>query len=260
MLGDLYCSQPLRLLFPLPVEGEIFQAVLACVSGGILGGDHFKVGVRAGDLTEVLVVGQAAEKVYRTPGPDSAIDNNLEIGVDAWLEWLPQETIMFDRARLRRRTTVCMHHNARFLGGEILVFGRAARGEHITDGLIHDGWEIRGADGTLVWKDAFHMEGDLSAQLAETVSFDQARAYGTIVFAHAAAEKLLPALREIAGAHISTSLKIGASLVRNILLVRFLGRDTLGLRTAYADVWRHLVCAKSGCGHAREKMPRLWNV
>jgi urease accessory protein len=256
VLRDLFHSQPLRLLFPLESGRDVFQAVIACVSGGLVGGDRLDVTVKLGQNAQAMVIGQAAEKVYRSLGADCQIENSLEVGAGAWLEWLPQETIIFDGARLRRRTIARIQDGGALLAGEILAFGRGASGESLTHGLIQDGWEIRGSDGALIWKDVLRMDGDLAALLAHPASFDGARAYGTIIFAGAAARALLDVVRaeleKFAGL-----LRIGVTLVRGILLVRILGRSVIELRQAYAALWSLL---RHRAADLPQLLPRLWAV
>jgi urease accessory protein len=258
VLADVFHSQPLRLLFPQPPDGDILQAVLACVSGGILGGDRLRVRIRLGAGARAMVVGQAAEKIYRSLGEDSIIENMLEVGEGAWLEWLPQETILFDRSRLRRTTAVKLHAGGHLLGGDILVFGRAARGESLTQGLVHDGWEISATDDTLIWKDVMHLEGvRLMPQLQAPAGFGGARAWGTMIYAHTAARALLNGLRDFLRAYVSPGLRLGATMVRGLLLVRFLGQSAIELRAAYAAVWQFLRHQGQGLP---AQMPSLWRV
>jgi urease accessory protein len=257
VLRDLFHSQPLRLLFPRPEEDDVFHAVLACVSGGILGGDRLRAEIHAGADAKAMVIGQAAEKIYRSLGPDSEIQNSLNVENGAWLEWLPQETILFDQARLRRRTIAKIHRGGRLLAGEILVFGRTARGESLRRGLVHDGWELRNGDGTLVWKDALHMDGDLGALLADPACFGGARAYGTIICANGGARALLGPVRDLLAGCAGAALRAGATLVRETMLIRFLGRNTLELRSAYAAAWAFLRHEIMGLPR---RMPALWKV
>ena len=257
IVRDLFHSAPMRVLFPLDSRDDVFQAALAYVSGGLVGGDQVNVSVRLAKGAKAMVIGQAAEKVYRSLGPDCVINNHLEVGPDAWLEWLPQETIIFDSARLRRRTQARIHPQGRLLAGEILVFGRAARGEGLRNGLVHDGWDIGEADGQLNWRDVLHMDGDLAALLADPHTFDGAAAYGTMIYVDASAKRLLSFMREVASQSTSDTLRIGVTALRNILLVRFLGKNTLELRNAFARSWAMLRGEAAGLPCA---MPRLWAI
>ncbi|HEY4940343.1 MAG TPA: urease accessory protein UreD [Rhizomicrobium sp.] len=256
-LADLYQAQPLRVLFPYQTRGDIFQAAIACVSGGLVGGDRLDIGVALGDGAQATVIGQAAEKVYRSLGPDCLVETALRAGRDAWLEYLPQETILFDAARLRRRTQVRLDDGARFLGGGIVVFGRTARCEKMSAGLVHDAWEFRGPSGELVWKDALHMEGDIDRLLTQKATFDGAAAYGSLIYAGATAAQFLRLARAIAADVAGAGLRIGATSFRDLLIVRFIGGNTLELRDAFAKIWCGLRAAAAGLPPV---MPRLWSI
>ncbi len=256
-LADLYHAQPLRVLFPYAVRGDIFQAAIACVSGGLVGGDRLAIAATLDAGARAMLIGQAAEKVYRSRGEDCTVETELRAGDGAWLEYLPQETILFDAARLRRRTQVFLSPQAQFVGGGILVFGRTARGETLQSGLVHDAWEFRGEDGALLWKDALHMDGDLEKLLANPATFGGARAYGTLIFAGAAAAQHRDAVRALAEQTSTPALRIGAAAFRGLLIVRFLGGNALELRDAYAAVWTYLRAAAGGLPAA---MPRLWSI
>ena len=100
----------------------------------------------------------------------------------ARLEFLPQETILFDAARLRRTTTVELGDAAQFLGGGIVVFGRRARGEAFTTGLLREVWEVH-RNGRLIWGDALHIDGDVRGIMADPACFGGAAACATLILA-----------------------------------------------------------------------------
>ncbi len=254
VLGDLYQAQPLRVLFPLAERGDIFQAAIACVSGGLVGGDRLDIDVRLGDGTRACMIGQAAEKIYRSLGADCVVETGMHAGRKSWLEYLPQETILFDGARLRRRTQIRLEDGARCLTGGILVFGRAARGERLTRGLVHDVWEFRDSAGRLVWKDALHLDGDIETLLRRPATFGGAAAYGSLIYAGDDAAKHLQAVREIAA---GDGLRLGATAFRGLLIVRLLGANALALRDAFAKIWTTLRAEAGGLPPA---LPRLWSI
>ena len=165
-LKHLYQHDPLRVLFPAPPRGEVPTAVVVTTSGGLVGGDRLDVTATTGPGASALITAQAAEKVYRSTGADCRIDVRLGAAENSWLEWLPQETILFEGSRMRRLTRVDVKGGGRLLAGEMLVFGRHASGERLTSGLIRDAWEVR-RDGRLSWADALHMDGDLQAVLSD---------------------------------------------------------------------------------------------
>jgi urease accessory protein len=254
-LKDLYQSSPLRALFPGKATGDVLSVALVTTSGGLLGGDclEVEVGVERGGA--VQVIGQAAEKVYRSKGPDTIVEVGLNIAEDAWLEWLPQETIIFDQARLRRRTQVDVAPGAQFLGAEMLVFGRTAMGETLHTGLIRDVWEVR-RRGRLMWADALHLENDLKARLDHPAGFGGARAAATSIFVADDAGRYLPFVRELLDI-VPEGIKCAATVVNGVLVVRWLAFDAQALRIAFGVYWaamRHEVKGLPG------RMPRLWQV
>ena len=180
----------------------------------------------------------------------------LEAAPGSWLEWLPNETIVFDEARLRRRTTVSLEADARLLAGEIVVLGRLARGERFTSGTIHDGWEIR-RDGRLVWMDAFRLAEDLAAAQASPAGLDDAGALATIVFAGEAAKRLAEPLAALAERLSNEDLRIGTTRIGDILLARLLAKDPRALRGAFAELWAYLRCE---AGSLSPRLPRLWSI
>ncbi|HVI90036.1 MAG TPA: urease accessory protein UreD [Dongiaceae bacterium] len=251
-LADLHQATPLRILFPYPLAGDPITAALVNTSGGLVGGDQLKVEIAIGQGAAALVCAQAAEKVYRSLGPDSCIDIDLDVGAGGWLEMLPQETILFDGARLRRRSRVDLAGDAQFLGGEILVFGRQARGERLRRGLVQDGWEIR-RNGDLAWIDRLRLEGDLEALVAQKAALDGAIAVASLIFAAPDAGNYLDALRaQVTG----FPGRVSATCVNGILIARWLSTDPLILRQAFAKAWISLRVAKK----MPASLPRLWHI
>ena len=105
-LKNLYQSDPQRVLFPNSPDKDIIQAAVVNISGGLVGGDKLLTQVKVNKNASVFVVGQSAEKVYRSKGADSEIEIKLTVEDGSWLEFLPQETILFNGSRLRRRTHI----------------------------------------------------------------------------------------------------------------------------------------------------------
>ncbi|HEX2116493.1 MAG TPA: urease accessory protein UreD [Alphaproteobacteria bacterium] len=250
VLADLHQKPPLRMLFPR-VDDPIPLAVCVNTSGGLVGGDRASVEVTAASGTAVTVTAQAAEKVYRSKALDTVIANRLAAQDGAWLEWLPQETIVFDRARLRRAMHIDVEGNARVLAGEILVFGRIARGERVTTGLVRDAWEVR-RDGRLIWADALHLDNDIAAVLANAACFGDARAYATMLYAGPDSATLLEALRE-------HGLESGgaATCIGGMLIARWLSPDPAAVRRGFGKAWCYLRQQARGLPAS---LPRIWHI
>jgi urease accessory protein len=257
-LAHLFQHDPLRVLFPLPEPGDAALAVLVTTSGGLVAGDRIALNVRAEPGSVAHVTASAAEKVYRSTGATTEISQAFSVGGGAWLEYLPPETILFDGARLRRHTVVATSSRAGFLGGGILVFGRRARGERLTHGLLHDRLEFR-REGRLVWGDALHLDADLAAIIADPACFDGAAACATLVMAPPEGDpgKFIDGARAAQRHSASVGLRAGVTPVGGLLVARWLAAEPRLLRRAFADLACHLRGAAFGLP---ARLPRLWHV
>ncbi len=249
VLVGLHQKPPLRVLFPR-TDDPLPLAVLANTAGGLVGGDRMATEVKVGAGAAVRVTAQAAEKVYRSLGAETIVDNRLCVQEGAWLEWLPQETIVFDRARLRRRMRIELSADARVIAGEILVFGRVARGERVTTGLLHDAWEVR-RDGRIAWADALHLDGDIQATLATPATFGGGLAYATMIYAAPDGASHLDVLREMVGEDGA------ATCIGSMLIARWLSPDPYRVRRSFGRAWRSLRQRLQGLP---AQLPPIWYV
>ena len=156
MLADLHQSAPCRAL--LPQSEDLPTAVYATTCGGLTGGDHVRFDLTVEAEAAARATTQAAERVYRARAEDgpARVENLVSVGEGAYAEWLPQETILFDGARLSRRTVFDLAADASVLACELRVLGRAAHGETFQDGFLADRIEVRRA-GKLEWVDAVRL-------------------------------------------------------------------------------------------------------
>lgn len=252
-LARLYQRAPMRALLPTPPEGELPLLALVNVGGGLVAGDRAEVEVELGSGAAVMVTSQAAEKVYRSTGADTAVANRLAVAPGGWLEWCPQETILFDRARLRRTLRLDLAGDARAMLGEMLVLGRRASGERAGQGLVQDRIEVR-HDGIPVWQDRLRLEGDYAALREAPAGLAGAAALATFVYAGPDADRYLEPARELLDL---ADVPAGASLVDGLLVARWLGADPLALRSAFALFWARFRAAAAGLPPV---LPRLWQV
>jgi urease accessory protein len=255
-LRHLYQCDPLRVLFPAPEDPAVPVAVLVTTSGGLVGGDRLAIAATVGDGAAALMTSQAAEKVYRSTGLDCRVDVELTVGANARLEWLPHESILFEGARLRRRVAADVAEGGRLLAGEILVLGRAARGERLTHGLARDAWEVR-RDGRRVWADALHLEGDLARAIADPAGLDGAGSCATVVYVADDAAERIELARGLLPANDDGGLRSGATIVNGVLVVRWLARDAFALRAAFAAFW---IAFRRRAGVGAGGLPRLWSM
>lgn len=258
-LADLYQRDPCRTLMPDPDPGEPRTAVLITTAGGLTGGDRLDVKVAVDAGAVALCTPQAAEKIYRSPGDAAVITIGLTVAANAVLEWLPQEMILFDGARLKRSVSIDLAGDARLLAGDITVFGRTARGERFTAGELSDRWRLH-RDGRLHWTDATRLTDDIAARLDHPAGFDGAVAQALILYRGpdpaAARDRLRALLESEGGETVPKETVVGATLLDDLLLVRLLDRDAARLRRCFALLWAAL---RPGLG-LPERMPRLWRL
>ena len=257
-LAHLYQADPLRVLFPTPEAGDPVQAVIVTTSGGLVAGDQIDIGVRVDHKASAHVTASAAEKIYRSTAATTVIRQSLTIGDDATLEFLPPETILFDGARLRRESVIELRPKAAFLGGDIVVFGRRARGERFTRGFLREVWEVR-REGRLVWGDAMHLDGDVAAIVDDPACFDGAAAFATMILATPAQDPrgFLDGARAIQSSDAARTLKAGVTTVAGLVIARWLAADAALLRRAYAELASYFRVEALGLP---TRLPRLWHV
>src|SRR5260370_7131965 len=95
------------------------------------------------DGASIIVTTQAAEKVYRAIHESAHMTTTLKVRDAAKLAWLPQETIVFNRARVCRRTQIEVSSGSEPLALGWLGLGRAAHGEKTSAGDIMNSWPSR---------------------------------------------------------------------------------------------------------------------
>ena len=241
--GKLHESGSLRVRFPSP-EGAGLSGVFVNTAGGIAGGDRFDIDIAVGEGARLAVTTAAAEKVYRAAGRPSELNIALKVAVGAHLSWLPQETILFDRARIARRIDIDLDDGASLLLCEIVVFGRAAMGERMREGELVDRWRVR-RGGRLILAETVRLDGDIGAKLARPAIAKGAVAVATALIVPGD-EALVEKIREISA---SFGTEVGISAWNGFAMVRFCAQDAARLRT---DVMAVLSRASG------EGLPRLW--
>ena len=233
-------SGSLRVRFPNTHDG--LEAVIVNTGGGMTGGDEFSVGIDVAEGAHLVAGTAAAEKIYRSTGPDTAMNVRLSVGEGGRLAWLPQETILFDRARLKRRIGVDLAEDASLVMAEAIVFGRAAMGEQMTQGFWADTWRVR-RGGRLAFAENVRLDGDITAKLARRACANGAIALATVLIAPAD-DRMLEAVRALDFAG-----EAGVSAWNGIAVARLVARDGASLR-------RDLVALLAGLG---QPVPRLWH-
>jgi urease accessory protein len=232
----------LRVRFP-NATGEALEAVIVNTGGGMTGGDRFAVDIALGEGANLIAGTAAAEKIYRSTGPDAEMDVKLEVGAGAQFVWLPQETILFDRARLARCIDIDLADNASLLMAEAVVFGRSAMGEAMEQGFFADRWRVRRA-GRLIFADSARLDGAVTEKLGQPASAAGGIAIATVLMTPSDDGKLA-AVRALAGEFKG---EVGISAWGGIAVARLCAKDGAALR-------HDLIALLTALG---QPVPRLW--
>ena len=229
-LKDLHQQASYRAIFP-KTTGTSVEAVIINTAGGVTGGDKFSTSITAYEKAQISITTQAAERIYRSADEKAGtIKTTLYAESSAQLYWLPQETILFDGARLERRFDVNLHRNAKFLMVEPLVFGRRDSGETLTTGLLDDLISIR-IDGKRSYLDRIKLEGKINKMLNRAALGSKAGAMASIILIDLHAKALLKSVRGLLPSNGGASL-----LTDTILVMRILSTDSYQMRSTLVPI------------------------
>jgi urease accessory protein len=244
VLDGLRQAGCLKARFPRSLSPGWLDATTINTSGGVVGGDRLESVIVVGEGARATIAAQAAERFYRSlPGSaPTVVRTSVRVEAEAEAEWLPQETILFDRCALDRRLSIDVAPGAWFLGVETLVFGRAAMGERVLNARLRDVIDVRrGADYLL--HDAIRLDDEVDKLLERTATAGGARAVATLIHVAPDAESRLDAMREAAP-------DCGASAWNGMLIGRVLAPDSASARRS---VLAALAVLRDG-----RPMPRAW--
>jgi len=234
----------LRVRFPNVAGHDALEAVVVNTAGGMAGGDRFDLDIAVGPGAKLTVTTAAAEKIYRSLGPDAEIRVKLDISSSGTLGWLPQETILFDQIRLRRSIEADLAPDASLLLAEGVVFGRAAMGETLAHGHFFDRWRVRRA-GVLIFAESLRMDGAIADQLARRAVARGAVAIASVLRVpgdQAAVAAVRAKKNDFAG-------EVGVSTWNGLALARLVAPDGAALH-------RDLIAVLTAFGNM--PLPRLW--
>lgn len=232
----------MKLLLPRGLT----EAVVVNTSGGLTGGDRLALEVTAGKDETMTLTTQAAERVYRSSGGIARVSNDLVLDDGARIDWLPQETILFEGSAIERRLNVRMAESATLLALEILVWGRAAHGETLRNIHLRDHWRItRGR--SLIHAEATRMD----AMPDSPATLQGIRASATMIFVAPGATDGLDAARACIPVGSASPVEAGVTVLPGMLLARFLAPDSQSLRAALIPLIRHFRAGPP---------PRVWQL
>lgn len=245
----VYEDGPLRVRFPNAAGSESLEAVIVNTGGGMTGGDRFTIEIIVGEGASLIAGTAAAEKIYRSTGPDAEVTVRLKMGAGAHLAWLPQETIMFDQARLSRRIDIDLGPGASLLMAEAVVLGRTAMGEAVNKGLFADRWHVR-REGRLIFADGVRFDGAIASSLTQPAVTAGGIAMATILIAPGDDEDiaLLRSVCNCVKINKELDVEAGVSAWNGALVARLCSKNDSALRHSLISVLAVL----------RQDIPRLW--
>jgi urease accessory protein len=229
----------------LPHVGRVPEVVFLNTSGGLTGGDRLSYSLSTGAGLHVVATTQTAERAYQASAGIARVQVALEVGAGGWLDWLPQETILFDGSALQRNTRIDLGRGAGCIVLEQVVLGRAAMGETLRHLQFRDQREIW-REGRLVTLEPLCLnDASLGAGSAVTGG---ARAFASLVMIGGGAEDALGAVR---AAFTEDGVEAGASRLDGRLHLRLATHDGWPLRQQIIKILRVLRTAA---------LPRVWQI
>ena len=249
-LARLYQEGCGKIRLPTDRAAAGLEAVLINTSGGLTGGDRMSWRAEAQDGARLTLTTQACEKIYRarpSVGQEgrAEVAVSLEVAEGARIDWLPQETILFDGAALARTLEADLAPGARLLAVEAVVLGRTAMGERVRAGLLRDRWRIR-REGRLVFADDLRFEGPIAEVAALAPTLAGGKAFASLLLVADDAERRLGPVRAAIGAAGAASAFDGK------LFARIVAADGLSLRRALLPA---IAALRDG-----EPCPRVWRL
>jgi urease accessory protein len=256
-IDRLYHEGAARIRVPDHPGRSDLEAVIINTAGGVTGGDDLAWEARAGADTHLTVTTQACEKVYKADQDTANVNVRLDVAAGAALNWLPQETILFDKARLARTISVDMAEHSTLLLVEPVIFGRRAMKESVQSGLWHDTWRIH-HKGALIHADNVRLSGEVAQILDRNAGLGGQTALATLALVGNHAEGKLDKARTlmdgvhgcVGGASCWTVAEVSK------LIVRIAARDGYTLRQALVPLINHL----AEDGDAPPAIPKIWSL
>lgn len=249
-IAELYQEGCAKIRLPKTFDGSM-EAVLINSSGGVTGGDRLAWAFEAGEGTSLCLTTQACEKIYKASAGTAEIETRLSAAAGARIDWLPQETILFDRASLSRSLEVDLAADAVLLAVEAVLLGRKAMGEAVHAGLFRDRWRLRSGD-KLIHAENLTLDGEIARLAARPAVLGGAAAFATLLYVAADCEAMLTRLRaalaSVAGAGVSHH-KVGG---RDKLIARLVAADGFELRKILIPLISHL--------RKDASVPKVWTL
>jgi len=239
-------------MFPQVGNASFHEAVLINTAGGVAGGDRLDTEVTALADATITLTSQTAERIYCALDRPARISTSLTVCAAAKLAWCPQETIVFDGARVRRETRIALSAGAELLALEWIVFGRSAHGEVVAGGSVVDSWRVE-QNGRLVWGDTLRITDDVFPHIRRSALLADFTAVAMLVYVGPDLKKRLECLRDWAA---SLGCRSAATMVAGLIVVRFAATEASTLRTGLRNILGQF---DDAFGPGPFRVPKMWS-
>lgn len=242
-LATLHQSGSAKAMLPR-VHGAVPEVVFLNTSGGLTGGDRLSYHLDIPSQTEVTATTQTAERGYASPGPAAAVNVTATVGAGGRLNWLPQETLIYENSHVSRETKVELSGDAACLMVETIVLGRHAMGEVPRNARLTDCRMVH-RNGRPIWAETLRLDGAVLSQTGQPAILNGANCFAIIALIAPAAPDLADRIRAtltVPGCQSAASGWDGKLLIRitatNGWPLRQQVARTLGTLTPLPRVWQ----------------------
>ncbi len=142
---------------------ELALVFLANAGAGILEGDSLSVHIEAQAGARVHIATPSATKVFTMGERGAQVATRLTVGAGALLEYLPEPTILFRRARLDQHTDLTVAEGGTLVYADVLAPGRLGHGESLAFTCHRQRLTLRNQDGVPLYHEAFELAPHLRA-------------------------------------------------------------------------------------------------
>jgi urease accessory protein len=228
------------------------EAILINTAGGLTSSDIIENDIKMNENSKAVITSQAAEKIYKNISGIVSINTNIEMDKNSFIQWLPQETIIFDQSKTKRKTSVYINKYSKFLGLESVMFGRQLHGEKIKSGFFSDHWKIY-LNEKLSFVDKFIVEENFKDKLLNKFIFNNVAFMSTIIFY---SEELENNTKDIADFIINKSDTGGFSIINGIGIIKIVDKKPHNIKIKLNNL---IQLIQKNVFNYNYGLPRIWN-